>query len=475
MDCGIPFCQSETGCPIGNIIPKWNELVFCDQWYDALQRLLMTNNFPEFTGRVCPAPCEGACTLGINELPVGIKSIECAIIDRGFAEGWIKPCPPTKRSGRTVAIIGSGPAGLSAADQLNKAGHLVTVYDRNDRMGGLLMYGIPNMKLDKRLVQRRIDLMAAEGITFVPNAHVGKNVDAQELRAAHDAVVVATGATWPRDLPIPGRKGAGVHFAMEYLQLNTKSLLDSELQDDKYINAQGKHVIVIGGGDTGNDCIGTAVRHGAASVTNFELLPQPPQERAKDNPWPQFPRVFKIDYGHEEADQQYGKDPREYCVLSKEFVRDETSGQLQGIKTVRVEWTKDESSGRWAMQEVPGSEQFFKADLVFLSMGFLGPEEALIRQLDVKTTRTSAIETPKGKYTTSVPGVYAAGDCRRGQSLIVWGINEGRQAAREVDQALTGSTQLPISGGLVERNYKQWEEIMEPGQQGLAATAKVVA
>ncbi|KAJ1657099.1 glutamate synthase [NADH] [Dispira simplex] len=462
MDCGVPFCQSETGCPIGNIIPQWNDLVFRDQWYDALQRLLMTNNFPEFTGRVCPAPCEGACTLGINELPVGIKSIECAIIDRGFAEGWMTPKPPKVRTGKTVAIVGSGPAGLAAADQLNKAGHTVTVYDRNDRMGGLLVYGIPNMKLDKRLVQRRVDLMAAEGVKFVPNTHVGVDVDANQIKAQHDVLLVATGATWPRDLPIPNRNGAGVHFAMEYLQLNTKSLLDSNLENGDYINAKGKHVIVIGGGDTGNDCIGTSVRHGAASVTNFELLPQPPQERAKDNPWPQFPRVFKVDYGHEEAAQQYGKDPREYCVLSKEFVRDPSTGQLQGVRTVRVEWTKAEDTGRWVMQEIAGSEQVFQADLVFLAMGFLGPEDKLINQLEVHTTRTSTIETPKGRYATSVPGVYAAGDCRRGQSLIVWGINEGRQAAREIDQALAGSTQLPVSGGVVERNFQKWEETLDP-------------
>lgn len=292
MDCGVPFCQSDSGCPIGNIIPKWNELVFKDQWRDALNRLLMTNNFPEFTGRVCPAPCEGACVLGINEAPVSIKSIEAAIIDRGFDEGWIVPQPPAIRTGKTVSIIGSGPAGLSAADQLNKAGHKVTVYDRNDRIGGLLMYGIPNMKLDKKFVQRRVDLMAAEGITFITNAHVGVNVDAAEIRARCDALIIATGATWPRDLKIPGRELNGIHFAMEFLQANTKSLLDSELTDKNYISAKDKHVVVIGGGDTGNDCIGTSVRHGAKSIVNFELLPQPPVNRAPDNPWPQVSFIF---------------------------------------------------------------------------------------------------------------------------------------------------------------------------------------
>ncbi|CAG8652359.1 15238_t:CDS:2, partial [Cetraspora pellucida] len=446
MDCGVPFCQSDSGCPIGNIIPKWNDLVFKNQWLDALNRLMMTNNFPEFTGRVCPAPCEGACVLGINELPVSIKSIECAIIDKGFEMGWIVPNPPSIRTGKKVAIIGSGPAGLSAADQLNKAGHTVTIYDRNDRFGGLLMYGIPNMKLDKKTVQRRIDLLAQEGIKFVANAHVGVNVDAAKIRLENDALIVATGATWPRDLPIPNRNLDGIYFAMEYLQLNTQSLLDSNLQNGKYIDAKDKHVIVIGGGDTGCDCIGTAMRHGAKSIVNFELLPEPPTKRAVDNPWPQFPRVFKVDYGHAEVQMQSGKDPREYCVLSKEFVSD-GNGKVKGINTIRVDWSKD-GSGRWIMKEIPGTEQFFQADLVFLSMGFLGPEDKLLNSLGLKIDQRKNIETPKGRYSTAVPGVFAAGDCRRGQSLIVWGINEGRQAAREVDQYLMGNTILPVSGGI---------------------------
>ncbi|KAI8078224.1 uncharacterized protein B0P05DRAFT_597034 [Gilbertella persicaria] len=448
MDCGVPFCQSDTGCPIGNIIPKWNELIYKDNWKEALDRLMMTNNFPEFTGRVCPAPCENACVLGINEPPVAIKSIECAIIDRGFDEGWIAPNPPAQRTGKKIAVIGSGPAGLAAADQLNKAGHLVTVYDRNDRIGGLLMYGIPNMKLDKKIVQRRIDLLAAEGITFVTNAHVGVDVDVNTLHEQNDAIIVATGATWPRDLKIPGREADGIHFAMEFLQANTKSLLDSELKDGQYLSAKGKKVVVIGGGDTGNDCIGTSIRHGCESVVNFELLPQPPATRASDNPWPQFQRIFRVDYGHSEVKAHFGKDPREYCVLSKEFIVE--NGQVKGIKTVRVEWTKD-AAGRWAMAEVPGSEETFEADLVLLSMGFLGPEEAVIKQLNIKQDGRSNIETPKGKYATSVPGVYAAGDCRRGQSLIVWGINEGRMCAREVDYQLMGSTYLPVTGGIQQR------------------------
>ncbi|KAJ3309132.1 glutamate synthase [NADH] [Boothiomyces sp. JEL0838] len=449
MDCGVPFCQSDSGCPIGNIIPKWNDLVFKNQWKDALDRLLMTNNFPEFTGRVCPAPCEGACVLGINELPVSIKSIECAIIDRAFEEGWIVPNPPTFRTGKTVSIIGSGPAGLAAADQLNKAGHHVVVYDRNDRHGGLLMYGIPNMKLDKQVVQRRIDLMAAEGVEFVSNAYVGKNVDVHELKKNSDILLLATGATWPRDLGIPNRNLDGIHFAMEFLQKNTKSLLDSELQDEKYMSAKGKKVIVIGAGDTATDCIGTSVRHGCKSVLNFELLPAPPATRAIDNPWPQFPRVFKVDYGHAEATTVFGKDPRHYQILTKEFVSD-GKGNVKGINTVRVDWSKNDQ-GSWTMKEVPGTEEFFEADLVLLAMGFLGPEKDIIAQLELKQDMRSNVETPRGSYKTSVEGVFAAGDCRRGASLIVWGINEGRQAAREIDIHLSGNTRLPVTGGIEKR------------------------
>lgn len=450
MDCGVPFCQSDTGCPISNIIPKWNELVFQNQWQDALNRLLMTNNFPEFTGRVCPAPCEGACVLGINEDPVGIKSIECAIIDRGFEMGWMVPSPPQYRSGKTVAIIGSGPSGLAAADQLNKAGHSVTVYERADRIGGLLMYGIPNMKLDKNVVQRRVDFMASEGVQFVTNTAVGDgDITLESLRGENDAVVIATGATVARDLPIPNRSLNGIHFAMEFLHKNTKSLLDSQLEDGSYISAKDKHVVVIGGGDTGNDCIGTSVRHGAKSVINFELLPQPPPERARDNPWPQWPRIYRVDYGHTEVKQHMGRDPREYCVMSKEFV-DDGEGNVKGIKTVRVEWTKS-STGGWDMKQVENSEEYFEADLVLLSMGFLGPDDKVMGGQIEKDARKN-IKTPPGHYNTNLEGVFAAGDCRRGQSLIVWGINEGRQAARDVDSYLTGAgTQLPVTGGIVKR------------------------
>jgi NAD(P)H-dependent glutamate synthase small subunit len=423
MDCGVPFCQSTTGCPIDNLIPEWK-----------------TNNFPEFTGRVCPAPCEGACVLGIIEPAVTIKNIECAIVDKGFEEGWIRPEPPEHRTGKKVAIIGSGPAGLTAAQQLTRAGHSVTVYERDDRIGGLLTYGIPNMKLDKGIVDRRLDIMRAEGVEFVTNAHVGVNTDAQKIRSENDAVILAAGATRPRDLPIPGRDLKGVHFAMEFLLKNTKSLMDSKLEDGAYISARGKRVIVIGGGDTGTDCIGTSMRHGATSVVNFELLPKPPIERAPDNPWPQWPVIFRVDYGHQEVEAKFGKDPREYCVLSKRFI-DDGKGRVAGVAVVRVEWNKDDS-GKWQMTEVPGSEAVFEADLIFLAMGFLGPEDTLAEQLGLERDQRSNIKAEYGEYATSAEGVFAAGDCRRGQSLVVWGIAEGRGAARAVDAYLMGSSEL---------------------------------
>ena len=453
MDCGVPFCQSDNGCPISNIIPKWNDLVFKGQWRDALNRLLMTNNFPEFTGRVCPAPCEGACVLGIIESPVGIKSIECAIIDHAWEQGWMVPRPPPQRTGKTVAVIGSGPAGLSCADQLNRAGHTVVVYERADRIGGLLMYGIPNMKLDKQVVDRRVNLMAAEGVQFITNTEIGKDVDAADLHKQNDAVVFATGATWPRDLRIPGRDANGVHFAMEFLSSTTHSLLDTQLAEGTYLNAKGKHVIVIGGGDTGNDCIGTAVRHGAASVVNFELLPQPPAARAENNPWPQWPRVFRTDYGHSEVKARWGNDPREYCISTTEFEKD-ASGNLIALNTVRVSWELD-ASGKWQMTKVPGSEQRFPCDLCFLALGFLGPENAAIESLKLKQDARSNIlaDTNRGErpYKTSVDRVYAAGDCRRGQSLIVWGIQEGRACAAQVDTDLMSSSYLPWAGSIPKR------------------------
>lgn len=456
MDCGVPFCTSDTGCPISNIIPKWNELVFQDRWYDALQRLMMTNNFPEFTGRICPAPCNGACVLGINEDPVNIKSVECAIIDHAFEQGWIKPNPPSVRTGKTVAVIGSGPSGLAAADQLNKAGHLVTVYERSDRPGGLLMYGIPNMKLDKRIVKRRTDLLAAEGIEFVCSTTVGEDISTDELKARFDAVVFAVGSTIPRDLKIPGRELNNIDFAMKLLHSNTKALLDKELPEIRK-QLEGKHVVVIGGGDTGNDCLGTATRHGAKSVTNFELLPHPPAQRPKDNPWPQWPRVFRVDYGHTEVKAHYGNDPRQYSILSKEFV-DDGEGNVKGIKTVRVEWKRSDS-GAWQMAEVPGSEEYFEADVVLLSMGFVGPDSD---NLGVDKTKRGTIQTqdPSG-YKIGEGNLFAAGDCRRGQSLVVWGIQEGRQCAREVDNYLMGSSRLPGNGSIEQRNFKLLEELAE--------------
>ncbi len=444
MDCGVPFCQSASGCPIDNLIPEWNDLVYQGRWKDAIARLHKTNNFPEFTGRVCPAPCEGACVLGITDPPVTIKNIENAIIDRAFAEGWVGTRPPAKRTGRRVAIIGSGPAGLAAADQLNQVGHQVTVYERADRIGGLLTYGIPNMKLDKQVVQRRLDLMTAEGIQFVTGADVGQNVDAKQLMSENDAVLLATGATKPRDLPIPGRELRGVHFAMEFLTANTKSLLDSQLKDGNYISAKGKKVVVIGGGDTGTDCIGTSLRHGCTQLVNFELLDRPPEERASDNPWPQWPRVFRVDYGHEEAAAKFGQDPREYCVLSKEFL-DDGQGNVKGIRAVHVQWTKG-ADGRFQMEEVAGSEHIVDADLVLLAMGFLGPEQYLAEALGLETDNRSNYAAEHGKFTTSLNGVFAAGDCRRGQSLVVWAINEGRGAARAIDIYLQGSSSLPAPG-----------------------------
>jgi glutamate synthase (NADPH/NADH) small chain len=448
MDCGVPFCHTGSllegmaaGCPINNLIPEWNDLVYRGLWREALERLHKTNNFPEFTGRVCPAPCEGSCVLGINEPPVTIKSIECAIVDKGFEEGWIVPEPPPVRTGKKVAVVGSGPAGLAAAAQLNRAGHWVTVFERADRVGGLLMYGIPNMKLDKRqVVQRRIDLMKAEGVVFVTNCEVGKDYPAEKLRHQFDAIVLCGGATKPRDLPIEGRQLGGIHFAMEFLHANTKSLLDSQFGDGKYISAKGKDVIVIGGGDTGTDCVGTSMRHGCKSLVQFEILPMPPLSRAEDNPWPQWPKVYKLDYGQEEAEAIFGRDPREYLIQTTKFVGD-ADGCVKELHTIRVEWVRD--NGRILPREVPGSARVFPAQLVLLAMGFLGPENQLLDQLGVEKDNRSNARAEHGKFATSVPGVFAAGDMRRGQSLVVWAINEGRGAARECDRYLMGDTQLP--------------------------------
>lgn len=457
MDCGVPFCQTNTGCPISNLIPTFNNLVFQERYEDAFHALMKTNNFPEFTGRVCPAPCEGACVLGINEQPVGIKSIECLIIDKAWENGWMKPNPPQIRTGKTVAVIGSGPAGLSCADQLNRAGHSVTVYERADRPGGLLEYGIPNMKLSKDVVARRIQLMADEGVKFVCGVEVGKDVNAEDLHTQHDALVYATGSTLPRDLKIPGREAEGVHFAMEGLTANTKSLLDSDLEDGKYISAKDKKVIVIGGGDTGNDCIGTSVRHGAQSVRNFELLPMPSMTgRTRDNPWPQWPRIFRTDYGHEEVMAREGEDPRTYQITTTNFVKN-NEGKLTGLNTHEVAWTKD-ASGRWQMAKVEGSEKHWECDLVFLALGFLSPEEQAFASLGLEKDGRGNIKADdqagKKPYKTSLEKVWACGDCRRGQSLVVWGIQEGRACAAAIDEELQGFTRLPWAGGIARRTHQ---------------------
>ncbi len=451
MDCGIPFCHTgklisgmASGCPVNNLIPEWNDLVYRGLWREALDRLHKTNNFPEFTGRVCPAPCEGSCTLGIINPPVAIKTIECAIVDKGWEEGWITPNPPDTRTGKTVAVIGSGPAGLACADQLNKAGHTVTVFERADRIGGLLLYGIPNMKLDKRkVVERRVRLMEAEGVTFTTGVDVGKNLAAERLLEDFSAVVLCTGATKPRDLPIPGREIPGVHFAMDFLTENTRFLLDHGFTNGSKppIFAGGKNVVVIGGGDTGTDCVGTSLRHGCTSVAQLEILPKPPLERAKDNPWPEWPKVYKMDYGQEEAAAKQGGDPRQYEVTAKRFIAG-PDGNLSSIEITNISWEKD-NQGRFVPNEVEGTTRVIPAELALLAMGFLGPEDQLIAALGIERDPRSNAKAEHEKYTTNIPNVFAAGDCRRGQSLVVWAINEGRGAAREVDRHLMGSTQLP--------------------------------
>jgi glutamate synthase (NADPH/NADH) small chain len=448
MDCGVPFCHTGTmlpggasGCPINNLIPEWNDLVYRGQWKEALARLHKTNNFPEFTGRVCPAPCEGSCVLGINEPAVTIKNIEVSIIDKGFEEGWVVAQPPAKRTGKKVAIVGSGPAGLACAQQLNSAGHAVTVFERDDRIGGLLMYGIPPMKLEKSIVDRRIKLMAEEGVEFVTNANVGKNYPTEKLKAGFDAIVLTGGATQARDLPVEGRNLKGVHYAMEFLLKSCKSLLDSNFADGKFIDAKGKNVVVIGGGDTGTDCVGTSLRHGCKSLVQFEILDRPPDERASDNPWPQWPRVYKMDYGQEEAAAIFGGDPRKYVTVTKRFVGD-SSGNVKELHTVQIEWVKG-ADGRMTMKELPNTEKVWPADLVLLAMGFLGPEkEGLLTDLGVKLDARTNVAVDANKM-TSVPGVFAAGDMARGQSLIVWAIQEGRAAAKGVDKFLMGESQLP--------------------------------
>ena len=432
MDCGVPFCQSSTGCPIDNLIPEWNDLVYNNEWQEALERLEKTNNFPEFTGRVCPAPCEGSCVLGLNNPAVTIKNIELAIVDKGFEEGWIKPKLIESRTDKKVAVVGSGPAGLAAADELNQMGHSVMVYERSDRIGGLLMYGIPNMKLGKDVVDRRVDLLMQEGVEFMTNTDVGKDISTDELQNNFDAVVFTTGATKARDLPAENRNAKGIYPAMDYLTSNTKSLLDNGIADESQLSAKGKNVIVIGGGDTGTDCIGTSLRQGAKSIINFELMSQPPEHRSDTNPWPEWPVIFRVDYGHEESNQVFGNDPRRYQLLTKAFLKD-SNGDVKGIKTINVDFVDGK------LTEIDGTEKTWDAELVLLSMGFLSPEHYLSDDANIELDERGNYQSKHGEFNTSRKGVFSAGDCRRGQSLVVWAINEGRGVANSVNSFLLNS------------------------------------
>jgi NAD(P)H-dependent glutamate synthase small subunit len=451
MDCGVPFCQSIDGCPVDNLIPEWSDLVFRGDWRQALIRLEETNNFPEFTGRVCPAPCEGACVLGITDPPVTIKNIENAIIDRGFDDGWVTPKLPYRRTGRTVAIVGSGPAGLAAADQLNQAGHRVTIFERADRVGGLLTYGIPNMKLEQSVVDRRIDLLRQSEVEFITSTNVGsqqsycsghlieimkgrgttvRNVPVNEVRDRYDALLLTTGATVPRDLSIPGRELEGIHFAMDFLTRSTQGVLEGS---ESSLLATDCRVVVIGGGDTGTDCIGTALRQSCRSIVNFEVLSKPPTHRSTDNPWPKWPLIYRSEYAHSESEARFGVDPRSYCVLSKGFVGDHR-GRVKGIRTTQVDWSRPTAEAPFS--EVSGSEQIWECELVLLAMGFLGPEHAISDDLSLQYDDRSNFWTNYGNYQSNVKGVFVAGDCRRGQSLVVWAINEGRGAAEAIDAYL---------------------------------------
>ena len=444
MDCGVPFCNN--GCPLGNIIPEWNDLVYKNRWREAIDMLHKTNNFPEFTGRVCPAPCEEACVLGINDKPVTIKNIELSIVEHAWENGWIKPQPPERRTGKKVAVVGSGPAGLAAAAQLNRAGHYVTVYERADRVGGLLMYGIPSFKLEKRFIDRRIRLMEAEGVRFITNADIGRTVKVETLRRDFDAIVLCGGATKARDLNVPGRELKGIHFAMDYLPMANKRCLGDKIPDEEFISAAGKHVIILGGGDTGADCLGTAQRQGCKSVRQFELLPKPPENRTPDDlaagdmqPWPYWPAIFRTSSAHEESNLIAGHDIRDYAVNTKHFSGE--NGHVKKLHRVGLNWAKGDG-GRWAMKEKDGTEEALDCDLCLLAMGFVSPEhDGPVGQLGLKLDARGNVVCD-ANYMTSVPGVFAAGDMRRGQSLIVWAISEGRQAALGVDQFLMGHTDL---------------------------------
>ncbi|MFZ5975737.1 MAG: glutamate synthase subunit beta [Bacillota bacterium] len=442
MDCGTPFCQTSlmlngmaSGCPLGNLIPEWNELVYQGKWKEAFRRLMLTSNFPEFTGRVCPALCESACTSGLNGDPVSIKENERSIIEMAFENGWMEPVIPAVRTGRKVAVIGSGPAGLAAADSLNQLGHSVTVFERFDRPGGLLMYGIPNMKLDKSVIMRRVDLMQKEGVEFRTGADVGKNVDAQEILSEFDAVVLACGASKPRDLQVEGRELEGIHFAVDFLRANTKSLLDSGHKDGNYISAKDKNVIIIGGGDTGTDCVGTSLRQGCRSVHQIEIMPELPRTRAESNPWPQYRRVLKVDYGQQENIALTGQDPRVYNTTVTRFEGED--GKVKKVHTVEVKWEKD-ANGRFVPQPIAGTERVWDAELVLLAMGFLGAQDYVAEAFGVTRDARGNVDAAFGEHKTNVEKVFAAGDVRRGQSLVVWGVAEGRNAAQAVDEFLMG-------------------------------------
>ncbi|MCM1007745.1 MAG: glutamate synthase subunit beta [Ruminococcus flavefaciens] len=448
MDCGVPFCQNGkvlcgmiSGCPLNNLIPEWNDLLCFDHKEQALRRLLMTNNFPEFTSRVCPALCEKACTCGLNSDPVSVRENEFAIIENGFENGLIQPEIPKIRSGKKIAVIGSGPAGLAAADTLNRRGHSVTVFERSDRAGGLLMYGIPNMKLEKKIVNRRIELMKAEGVVFVTNADVGNNISADEIKENFDAVILACGSSSPRDINAEGRDAKGIYFAVDFLKATTKSLLDSDLHDGNYIFAKDKNVVIIGGGDTGNDCVGTSIRHGCTSVVQLEMMPKLPDTRAEDNPWPQWPKVSKTDYGQEEAIAVFGHDPRVYQTTVKEFIKDE-NGSLCAVKIVKIGFSTDPESGRRIMQEIAGSEEFIPCELCLIAAGFTGAQSYVADAFGVELNERSAVKTDSGKFASSAEKIFTAGDMHIGQSLVVRAIREGRDAAREVDQYLMGYTNL---------------------------------
>ncbi len=430
MDCGVPFCQSENGCPLYNLIPEWNDLVYKNKWQEALIRLHKTNNFPEFTGRVCPAPCEGSCVLGINSPAVTIKNIEQAIVDYGFEQGWIKPYVVEHKTGKKVAIVGSGPAGLAAADELNKMGHSITVFERDERPGGLLMYGIPNMKLDKGIVNRRVNLLKNSGIEFITETNIGKDITSSELQKDFDALIFATGSTKARDLTVDNRTAEGVHLAMEYLTKNTQSLLLNGHADNSDLSAKNKDVIVIGGGDTGTDCIGTALRQGARSIVNFEIMNKPPKNRADNNPWPLWPLIYRVDYGHEETAKVFGKDPRQYHLMTQSFAK-KANGKVSGVNTIDVDFKKGQ------LVKIAGSEKTWDAQLVLLSMGFVSPEHYLSDDASIELDESSNYKAEYGQYTTSQVGIFTAGDCRRGQSLVVWAIHEGREAATQVNAYLS--------------------------------------